>query len=209
MKVTPGVPEAPPPTFLLRGPGHMLLFAAGHRCADVGVAGVRTIATAIQCFTRWEVTQNRCDPFEPIAKAHVVIKFIPDTKGWNTTGDRMFWELLEIGGPDRVDRPMRFKVSPGPIQKPVSRLTLGNLDPIVHANNADTFFMERIDLLEMRNYRMARAAIGVEDNRVGVIQRARVFRPSIAVNNGLHLRYIFVQRHGQQGAACIVFVRAA
>jgi hypothetical protein len=76
-----------------------------------------------------------------------------------------------------IDGPVSFKVSAHPIEEGFSGITFWDFDGVVHTDEADSFVHELLDLVEMRNDRMASSAVGEDDDGLGVVEEFRIFRP--------------------------------
>ena len=118
----------------------------------------------------------------------------------------MFGEFFEIGCPDRIDRPVRFEVSAYPVEEALACGALGDLGSVVDANHPHPFFVQRVELFQMGHDRMPFSPIGIENDRVGIVERGRIFGPAVAVHDRVHFGHIFIQGHRQQRAAGAVFV---
>ena len=140
MKMAASKAETASPVFLLGSPGNMLRFSPGDGGTDVRISRVGSVATPVEGFFGRQVTENRCNALHPIAKPHVVVPLIANRKRGNAPRDRMFREFCKIGSPNRIDRPVRFKIATGPIAKVVPDRTFGGLDSIVNADHSGPLY---------------------------------------------------------------------
>ena len=92
--------------------------------------------------------------------------------------------LLEF--PVRVHRPVGLEVASHPVEELRSPLLLRHLDGVVQAGDAGAALGQCVDLGEpvALQHRVAGAAVGEEEHRVGVVEGGRVGRPATPVDRG-------------------------
>ncbi len=71
----------------------------------------------------------------------------------------------------RIDRPIGLEVAADPIEKRVAVFPFGCFDSVVKTNQADPFFHQRIELVDVWIEQVSAAAVAVNDDRVGTFQR--------------------------------------
>ncbi len=120
----------------------------------------------------------------------------------------MIGELLELGLPGRVDRPVLLVIPAGPIFQEVAGPARRNFVGIVEARQAHALLHQFVDLVEMRKHHVSTAATGEDHDGVGPVEDLRVFRPAVAVDHGFHVGQPATQTFRQQEAAGQMFVIA-
>src|SRR6266480_4501897 len=116
MKVAAGEAKTAASIVSFYRPSHVLRFFSLDRGTNEWIAAVGTVR-ARERFGRRQRGEDRRHALHPIAKSHVVIPFVFDLERLDASGDRMLGKAGEIGRPDRVDRPVSFKVAADPIQE--------------------------------------------------------------------------------------------
>ena len=110
-------------------------------------------------------------------ESHVVVPFVVVLEGFDAVGRRMSGDEFEVSSPVWIDGPVGFEVATHPFEEGFSRITFWDFYGVVHTDEADSFVHELLDLVEMRNDRMASSAVGEDDDGLGVVEEFRIFRP--------------------------------
>ena len=97
----------------------------------------------------------------------------------------MLWESFEIAVPMRVDGAIDLETAANPVDEFFFAFFDGGFGGVMDAGEADAFFHQRVELLEMivLEGRVTTTAVCVDDDGVSAIKCFGVVRPAIAVNN--------------------------
>ena len=139
--------------------------------------------------------KNRGHPLHLWCEAHVIIPLIILNEGSTSPGDRVLRQLLDGCHPVRVDRPMRFEISPHPLEHDLSGLSLGNLHSVMQADQAYSAVDEFFKLLKILHHEMAPTAITEDHNAVRSLEGVGLLGPTLELTGlkpqltGLECRY--------------------
>ena len=142
-----------------------------------------------------------------------VIPLVIDGKRVNAARNWVIGQLLVISSPMRIDRPIRLKIAADPMEQRIARRAFGHFHGKVNANQAHALVHElgqmlhAMGMLHIVNHRVLWSAVGIDDDRIGVIQHRRIGRPAAAINIGPD-QAAFVEGFCQQHAAGPVLVLA-
>src|SRR5208283_2973108 len=179
--------EAEPATAVgtLHDPGQHFIAALG--LEDVLVRAAGCGRDALPRVVVGPGHDDRRDAFHFRTEADVEVPLVADREGLDTGGGRVAGQRLDVCLPVRVGRVAGLVIAPQPVEELVARLSLGNLDGIVQARQADTLVHELLELGQViaLDHRMAAAAIHEEDQGLGAVEDRFVLRPAAGDHHGL------------------------
>ena len=108
-------------------------------------------------------------------KPHVVVPLVVGGEGFDAASDFVLGQVLVMGRPGWVYRPVRLEVAAGPIRHVFARLAGRDFDGVVDANEAHAFFHEGVELVQVFHQRMALSAVGKHDHAGRVVEDVRIF----------------------------------
>ena len=123
----------------------------------------------------------------------------------DAAGYGMVGELLVMGHPIRIDRPVGLEETTDPTLQQVARLARRDLDRIVDAGQADALASQRVELVEMLHQDVPAAAVAKHHHGGRVVQCMGILRPAL-VDDRLGLGHILLDALGQEQAAGMVLV---
>ena len=128
---------------------------------DVFVRPARVDVGAVPHGVRWRGREDRRDALHFRPESHVEVPLVFGRERLDPIGDRVDWELLELRPPNRVARPRVLVIAADPVLEFFAPFIFQDLDAIVSAHQADTFFHQIADGLQMlpANERMCRPPI--------------------------------------------------
>ncbi len=119
-------------------------------------------------------------------------------------------QFLERPVPMRVDRIIDFEGSSRCGDEGVIRFAGGHLHRVVDHADPDALVAEVIDLAQVPVGRVIRPAVGLDDEGVGILERARIGRPAVEIGRDEHLvSVVRVEQLLREERSGVVLVHAA
>jgi hypothetical protein len=137
----------------------------------------------------------------------VVVPLIVDAEGLHAAGDRVLGQVLEVGGPVRVDRPVGLEVSADGLEERIALAALGHLDGVVDRADADALLGELGQRFEVGVGHVAGSTVAVH-NHGGVIEDLFVLGPAVEHDHGADADEGGIEVFGEQDGAGLVLVGA-
>ena len=139
------------------------------------------------------------DAFHFFLEAHVKVPFIANLEWFHSLGDGVLGQLLEVGIPVGIDRPVSLKVAPDPAEELVPGLALGHFHSVVKADEAAAVLEFDVKTLKVLVGHVAAPAITVEDDAVRVLQLRGIAGPALGqVNLGVQgIPHVLVELLGE------------
>ena len=165
--------------------------------------------SALHGFLGGHVRKNRRHALHTRRKAHMKIPLIIRLEGLNSLCDGVLWELLEIGDPVRIHRPVCFETATLPCDKLLVALVGGGLHGVVNGEKSNSPVHQLAESLKVvaTERGMASTAIAINHHGISPVENTNILWETVGHDRGLHkIRRAFLEALGQQHDASAVLV---
>ena len=142
-----------------------------------------------------------------IGKTDVVVPLVVGGKTGNSIADGVVFVDLDFCGPVRIGRESSFVVAADPLFEIFTLGALRNLNPVVHAHEADSGFEERVQFFFVAIHGVFRISIRVNDDGHGSFKDCFIFGPAIVNHLDPHGKVaLLIESTGEKNGSCVEFV---
>lgn len=164
------------------------------------------VDVAIDSLTSWHACQDAAGVVG-IGKTDVVIPLIICRESRNAIADRVLFVDLDFCSPVRVGGESGFIVTSDPLFEIFTLGALRNLNPVVHAHEADSGFEERVQFFFVAIHGVFRISIRVNDDGHGSFKDCFIFGPAIVNHLDPHGKVaLLIESTGEKNGSCVEFV---